>query len=259
MVVMDRRDALLRELNLHPVWKLRHMAAEPEQAVSDTAAVEVSAVTSEVLVDPVCDAPQSALPVAQVETVIAAGAPSLDCWTELQQQVQQCQHCQLCAARTQTVFGVGDTQANWLFVGEGPGENEDLQGEPFVGQAGRLLDNMLHALQLTRADNVYIANVVKCRPPGNRTPNAEEIAACMPYLQQQIALIRPKVIFALGRTAASALLMTDSTLASLRGRLHHYRDIPVVVSYHPAYLLRSPAAKAKAWQDLCMAVKQLES
>jgi DNA polymerase len=161
------------------------------------------------------------------------------------------------AGCTQTVFGVGDEKADWLFVGEGPGADEDARGEPFVGQAGKLLDNMLLAIQLKRGNKVYIANVVKCRPPGNRVPEADEAATCMPYLRQQIALIQPKVIVALGKTAANALLGNQSTLGSLRGTLHHYQNIPLVVTYHPAYLLRSPAEKAKTWQDLCLAVAQV--
>jgi DNA polymerase len=155
------------------------------------------------------------------------------------------------------VFGVGDEQADWLFVGEGPGEEEDALGEPFVGQAGRLLDNMLFSIGLKRGDNVYIANVIKCRPPNNRNPEADEIATCMPYLQQQIAHIKPKLIVALGKTAACALLGRDATLGSLRGSLHDYHGIPLLVSFHPAYLLRSPAEKAKAWQDLKAAMAHM--
>jgi DNA polymerase len=149
---------------------------------------------------------------------------------------------------------VGDEKAAWLFVGEGPGADEDEQGEPFVGQAGKLLDNMLAAIKLKRGKNVYIANVVKCRPPNNRIPEADEIAQCLPYLQNQIALIQPKIIVALGKTAACALLGRDATLGSLRGKVYEYQGIPLIITYHPAYLLRSPAEKAKAWQDLCFAV-----
>ena len=169
--------------------------------------------------------------------------------------VRDCTACKLRAGCTQTVFGVGDENADWLFVGEGPGADEDAQGEPFVGQAGKLLDNMLMAIRLKRGNNVYIANIVKCRPPGNRNPEADEIAACLPYLQRQIELIQPKMIVALGKVASNALLGKDATLASLRGKLHDYRGIPLIVTYHPAYLLRSPSEKAKAWQDLCMAVR----
>ncbi|SDV47513.1 uracil-DNA glycosylase [Chitinasiproducens palmae] len=161
-----------------------------------------------------------------------------------------CVACGLCETRTNVVFGVGDPNADWLFVGEGPGANEDLQGEPFVGQAGKLLDNMLRALGMERRRHVYIANVVKCRPPGNRDPLPEEIAACEPYLQRQIALIQPKVIVALGRFAAQTLLRSDAKIGSLRQQAHDYQGVPVVVTYHPAYLLRTLQDKAKAWADL---------
>ena len=172
--------------------------------------------------------------------------------------VRDCTACKLRTGCTQTVFGVGDEKAGWLFVGEGPGADEDAQGEPFVGQAGKLLDNMLMAIKLKRGKDVYIGNIVKCRPPGNRTPEADEIATCFPYLQRQIELIQPKIIVALGKTAATALLGKDATLASLRGRLHDYHGIPLIITYHPAYLLRTLADKAKAWQDLCLAVKTME-
>jgi DNA polymerase len=175
-------------------------------------------------------------------------------WPELKKQVHGCTECKLRATCSQTVFGVGDEKAEWLFVGEGPGADEDEQGEPFVGQAGKLLDNMLASIKLKRGRNVYIANVVKCRPPNNRTPEADEIAQCLPYLQRQAALIQPKIIVALGKTAACALLGHDATLGSLRGTVHQYQGIPLIITYHPAYLLRSPAEKAKAWQDLCFAV-----
>jgi DNA polymerase len=151
------------------------------------------------------------------------------------------------------VFGVGDRAADWMLIGEAPGENEDKQGEPFVGQAGKLLDSMLRALSLARGENVYIANVVKCRPPGNRNPEPDEVARCEPYLQRQVALVKPKLIIALGRVAAQNLLKTDASISSLRGRVHRYEDVPVVVTYHPAYLLRSLPDKAKAWADLCLA------
>jgi len=180
-------------------------------------------------------------------------------WAELKQQVRDCTACKLRPGCTQTVFGVGDEKADWLFVGEGPGADEDVQGEPFVGQAGKLLDNMLMAINLKRGTNVYIANIVKCRPPGNRNPEADEIATCLPYLQRQIELIQPRMIVALGKVASNALLGRDATLASLRGKLHELQGIPLVVTYHPAYLLRSPTEKAKAWQDLCMAVDTLKA
>ncbi|MFJ5382277.1 uracil-DNA glycosylase family protein, partial [Cupriavidus sp. CER94] len=167
--------------------------------------------------------------------------------------VAGCTACGLCDTRTNTVFGVGDPQAEWMLVGEAPGENEDLQGEPFVGQAGKLLDNMLGALGLARGRNVYIANVLKCRPPGNRNPEPEEVAQCEPYLKRQIALIKPKVIVVLGRFAAQSLLRSTTPIGKLRGTVHTYEGIPVVVTYHPAYLLRTLTDKARAWEDLCLA------
>lgn len=220
---MDRREAILREMNLYPQWQRRITPPAPD--------------------------------VAQPAPVVPLSPSRVLNWPELKQQVRACTACKLRAGCTQTVFGVGDEKADWLFVGEGPGADEDRLGEPFVGQAGKLLDNMLMAIQLKRGKNVYIANVVKCRPPVNRTPEADEIARCLPYLQRQIALIQPKVIVALGKTAATSLLNKDATLGSLRGLQHAYQGIPLIVTYHPAYLLRSPAEKAKAWQDLCFALK----
>lgn len=181
-----------------------------------------------------------------------AAIAALD-WAALEQRVSGCMDCQLCSGRTQTVFGVGDRQAEWMLIGEAPGENEDKQGEPFVGQAGKLLDNMLAALGLARGRNVYIANVLKCRPPGNRNPEPEEVAQCEPYLKRQIALIQPKLIVVLGRFAAQSLLRTTTPIGKLRGTVHSYEGIPVVVTYHPAYLLRTLSDKARAWEDLCLA------
>ncbi|OLL30688.1 uracil-DNA glycosylase [Burkholderia sp. SRS-W-2-2016] len=174
-------------------------------------------------------------------------------WDALAARVSGCEACRLCEKRTNTVFGVGDREADWMLVGEAPGENEDRQGEPFVGQAGKLLDNMLRSLTLARGTNVYIANVIKCRPPGNRNPQPDEVARCEPYLQRQVALVKPKLIVALGRFAAQSLLKTDASISSLRGRVHAYEGVPVIITYHPAYLLRSLPDKAKAWADLCLA------
>jgi len=175
-------------------------------------------------------------------------------WEQLKSSASACTVCPLHATRKQAVLGVGDIEAEWLFVGEGPGAEEDERGEPFVGQAGKLLDNMLAAIKLKRGKNVYIANIVKCRPPGNRTPAPDEVQACEPYLERQIALIRPRLIVALGKVAAQNLLGVEATLASLRGRVHRYRDTPLIVTYHPAYLLRNLIDKAKSWEDLCFAV-----
>lgn len=175
-------------------------------------------------------------------------------WRQLEQAVANCVKCPLHQSRTQTVFGVGNKAADWMLVGEAPGEQEDLQGEPFVGRAGQLLNEMLYALGLTR-EQVYIANILKCRPPGNRDPRPEEVEACEPYLKQQIALVRPKIILAVGRIAAQNLLKTTDSLAKLRGKVHYYGDTPLIVVYHPAYLLRNPIAKRQAWDDLKLAMK----
>jgi DNA polymerase len=174
-------------------------------------------------------------------------------WTDFAADVDACTACKLCKTRQRSVPGVGDRNADWLFVGEAPGAEEDARGEPFVGQAGRLLDNMLAAIGLARGRDVYIANILKCRPPGNRTPEPREVDACRPYLDRQIELIAPRLIVALGKSAATSLLDVDATIASLRGRVHRYHDIPLIVTYHPAYLLRNLADKAKAWEDLVLA------
>ncbi len=178
-------------------------------------------------------------------------APADDNWEDLAAQVANCTRCELHCSRTNTVFGVGDRHARWLIVGEAPGAEEDRQGEPFVGRAGQLLNAMLLGIGLQRAD-VYIANVLKCRPPGNRDPKPEEVAQCLPYLERQIALLKPAVMLAVGRIAAQNLLATDAPLGRLRGRVHAFGNlrIPLVVTYHPAYLLRSPTEKRKAWEDL---------
>lgn len=179
-------------------------------------------------------------------------------WQNLQYQVAQCQACSLCKTRTQTVFGVGNKHADWLLIGEAPGQNEDLQGEPFVGVAGQLLNEMLRAIGLQR-QQVFIANILKCRPPNNRDPQADEVRACHDFLQRQIALIQPKIILAVGRIAAQTLLQTQQPLARLRGIRHQLHDIPLTVVHHPAYLLRSLPEKAKAWDDLQFALSVYQS
>ena len=179
-------------------------------------------------------------------------------WAQLKAKVAGCTDCKLRAGCTQTVFGVGDEKAQWMLVGEAPGSEEDRLGEPFVGQAGKLLDNMLAAISLGRGNNVYIANVLKCRPPGNRNPQPDEIAKCSPHLQRQIELMQPKLILAMGRFAAQTLLGSDATIASLRGKVHQYAGVPLIVTYHPAYLLRNLADKSKAWADLRFAVETME-
>ena len=181
-------------------------------------------------------------------------------WEALQARVADCRLCELHRTRTQTVFGTGNRKADWLIIGEAPGADEDRQGKPFVGRAGQLLTAMLQALDLKRSD-VYIANILKCRPPRNRDPKPEEVACCTPYLHRQIQLIQPGVILALGRIAAQHLLQTNTSLGRLRGKLHHIEasGAPVIVTYHPAYLLRSPLEKRKSWQDLLFAKRTLEA
>lgn len=213
-------------LGIGPAWRLRRAAAGP---VGATAAA------------PAADASE---------------AGRMD-WPQLREAVSQCRACGLCETRTRTVFGTGDERAGWMVVGEAPGAEEDRLGEPFVGNAGRLLDQMLAALGLARRHDVFIANVLKCRPPQNRDPSPDEMQRCEPYLRRQIELVAPRVIVVVGRVAAQSLLRTEASIASLRGRVHACRigerAVPVVVTYHPAYLLRSPQDKARAWADLCLA------
>ena len=186
-----------------------------------------------------------------------AGVEAMD-WAALRAAVAGCQACSLSQSRTHTVFGVGHIEADWMIVGEAPGEQEDKRGEPFVGRAGELLDRMLEAVGLTRAEapaaqQVFIANVLKCRPPANRNPLPQEVAQCEPYLLRQMALVQPRVVLAMGRFAVQSLLKSSEPLGKLRGRVHQVQGVPVIVTYHPAYLLRSPADKALAWDDLCLA------
>jgi uracil-DNA glycosylase len=223
------RERYLAEIGI-PLWRLRTPASPPPAAPFEPAAEQES---------PAADRGE---------------APNdEDAWRALASEVRGCTLCPLHATRTQTVFGVGKRDAELLVIGEAPGADEDRQGEPFVGRAGQLLNAMLHAIGFARSD-VYIANILKCRPPGNRDPKPEEAACCTPYLERQIALIAPRVILAVGRIAAQWLLQSDAPIGRLRGQLFRYgaSRTPLVVTYHPAYLLRSPLAKATAWQDLCM-------
>ncbi len=244
------REDVLRELGLTPVWQLRAPAkTAPESAVMAGAAAAPAHAPEPVTVRGLPKVPPldaRALQIAALE------------WPQLKESVAGCTACPLHRGRTKTVFGVGDEEADWMFVGEGPGAEEDAKGEPFVGQAGKLLDNMLAAIKLKRGSNVYIANVVKCRPPGNRNPEPGEAAQCEPYLHRQIALIKPRLIIALGKVAAVNLLKRDAAVASMRGKIHQYQGIPLIVTYHPAYLLRSLPEKAKAWVDLCFAVETMQ-
>ncbi|MEO8738857.1 MAG: uracil-DNA glycosylase [Casimicrobiaceae bacterium] len=239
---MTDRYAVLQELGLTPVWRRR--ATAPGTMVATAAIVPPAA--TEVAMTYVADAVTALVPER------SARIAALE-WSEIPADVAACTACELCKTRQRTVPGVGDARAEWMFVGEAPGAEEDAKGEPFVGQAGKLLDNMLLALGMRRTKQVYIANVLKCRPPNNRAPTAQESDACRHYLDRQIALIRPRIIVALGRSAAATLLSVDATIASLRGRVHRYRGVPLVVTYHPAYLLRTLPDKAKAWEDLCLA------
>jgi len=247
--VSATRDEILRELGLAPAWRLRESAPESRMADAAPATASVLQASEPVIVRGLPKVPPldaRALQIASLE------------WPQLRESVAGCVACPLHKGRNKTVFGVGDEAADWLFVGEGPGAEEDAKGEPFVGQAGKLLDNMLGAIKLKRGHNVYIANVVKCRPPGNRNPEPGEAAQCEPYLHRQIALIKPKLIVALGKVAAVNLLKRDAAVASMRGKIHQYQGIPLIVTYHPAYLLRSLPEKAKAWVDLCFAVETMQ-
>lgn len=232
------------------VWISRH---RPIATPRNMPGERIGTVPGDILHDA---APEQTI-VSQIATVTVASPPTAHAndqvWKDLQHTVSLCKACSLCETRTQTVFGVGNKQATWMLIGEAPGQNEDLQGEPFVGKAGQLLTEMLRAIGLNR-DDVYIANMLKCRPPNNRDPQADEIAACNHFLQQQIQLIQPKIILAVGRIAAQNLLNTQRPLAQLRGVEHQLHNIPLIVIHHPAYLLRSLLEKAKAWSDLQFAL-----
>ncbi len=268
---MSRRDLILEEMGLGPVWQLRRPGAVQGDAPAEVAApvVDAPVAVAQAQVRPQVHAEPAMRPAepARVSSAPAADAAAdaqrrtrilaMD-WSALKDSVAQCTACPLHQRRNHTVFGVGDEAADWLFVGEGPGAEEDAKGEPFVGQAGKLLDNMLAAIELARGEKVYIANVVKCRPPGNRNPEGPELSCCEPYLTRQIELIRPKLIVAMGRVAATQMLATNAAVAALRGRVHEYRGTPLIVTYHPAYLLRNMPDKAKSWADLCLARDTME-
>jgi uracil-DNA glycosylase family 4 len=261
----SRNAVFLNEIGIGPIWLRRDRAsAMPENATPVETQPEVMHVVD--TASSAWESEFSELPLmADTSTVEVSHAPSaseiaeMD-WQQLKTAVAGCTKCDLCRTRKKTVFGVGDEKAKWLFVGEGPGRNEDAQGEPFVGPAGKLLDNMLRAMGLKRGENAYIANIVKCRPTDadgrDRPPALDEVAACMPYLDRQIDLIKPTIIVALGKTAALSLLKLDpaTPVTKLRNSIHRYANLPLVVTYHPAYLLRSPADKRKTWADLCLAM-----
>jgi uracil-DNA glycosylase family 4 len=284
----ERQRAMLREMGIPAFWPVPAEPAEGTGAIGAngaTGATEAAPVGAAQAVAPVAP-PMAAAPAtaarpaagravsgsaSQAAPAVAearlgprpAGIDTMD-WPALREAVASCQACGLCQSRTQSVFGVGHIQAEWMIVGEAPGEQEDKQGEPFVGRAGQLLDRMLQAVGLTRAEaasdqQVFIANVLKCRPPANRNPLPQEVAQCEPYLLRQMALVQPKVIVAMGRFAVQSLLKSSEPIGKLRGRVHEVAGVPVVVTYHPAYLLRSPADKALAWDDLCLAREVMAS
>lgn len=248
----SRRLAYLRALDID-VWERRDLP-RAEQPSAPVAAVPTSPVVAE-------------QPAARIESrapsAVESSVAALD-WEALQATVRSCERCPLHQTRTQAVFGVGNRKAQWLVIGEAPGADEDRQGEPFVGRAGQLLNSMLKAMGLER-EQVYIANILKSRPPNNRDPRPEEVRECIPYLYRQIELIDPRLILCVGRIAAQTLLATDTPIGKLRGKLHHLasahpggRTRPMIVTYHPAYLLRSPAEKRKAWGDLVLAMQTFE-
>lgn len=293
----ERRLAMLREIGV-PFW--RHLAAPDatETPVAPNAMPGTSAAPAPVVANaprggpsaaaaaslgspgtaaraveppPAALAARPAEPGERDRLPIPPQVAAMD-WTALRAAVASCRACALCESRTHTVFGIGHARAHWMVVGEAPGEQEDLKGEPFVGQAGRLLDAMLHAIGVSRADaaaegapaltpdrQAYIVNTLKCRPPRNRNPEPREMASCEPFLVRQIELVRPRIILAMGRFAVQALLRTTEPIGRLRGRVHRYQGVPLIVTYHPAYLLRNLPDKAKAWDDLCLAAQTMQA
>ncbi len=273
-----RQRAMLAEMGVR-VWAPRAApvlaepapAGEPAQPVSrETVATRPAVQSDAVRVSP----PARSAPVEPAQHRLPAASPAADPalrprgvdqmdWDALRQAVAGCQACPLHRGRSNTVFSAGDESADWMVVGEAPGENEDLQGEPFVGAAGQLLDRMLQAAGRSRqgqgSQGAYIANVLKCRPPANRNPQPAEIAQCEPFLARQVALLKPRLILAMGRFAVQTLLGSTEPIGRLRGQVHHYQGVPVVVTYHPAYLLRNPIDKRKAWADLCLAMDTAEA
>ncbi|KAF0813163.1 hypothetical protein IGB42_02091 [Andreprevotia sp. IGB-42] len=282
---MSRTARVLDALGLGTVWIRRDRLAEIEAAnaalaaeqMHDHAATAASPAPAQIAAEavaPPAPVKRSPAPVVVIPNPAAKPVSSLKIevvndarteriagldWAALQQEVAACTACALCHSRTQTVFGVGTLEADILVVGEAPGAEEDKRGEPFVGAAGKLLDNMLAAVGEKRGKQVFITNVLKCRPPGNRNPGVEEVAKCAPLLRRQIELLQPQVIFASGRFAIQTLLENDAPVGALRGKVHSYRHIPVVVSYHPAYLLRNLPDKAKAWRDLLLLQQAIAS
>lgn len=274
MAWTDRQQSMLREMGLR-VWAPASVntvaevpAVPPAQPAAPPASPPVRSAPTPPVKAPVTisAAPQPSNVATATAAATTVAVATLD-WPALRQAVVDCRACTLCQSRRQTVFGVGHPRAHWMVVGEAPGEQEDAQGEPFVGASGRLLDKMLAALGLTRAMSdppnpprqVYIANTLKCRPPGNRNPSPEELLRCQPFLQRQVELVQPKVILAMGRFAVQSLLDSSLPIGQLRGKVHAWRGVPLVVTYHPAYLLRTPADKGRAWADLCLAASVAEA
>lgn len=241
---MTDRSTILREMGLTPIWSLRGATTRSAEAVVEQRQATQAAVAAPVAVAE----PPPDLPDPNRDATIAAMS-----WEELVTSIAECTACKLSKTRNKTVPGIGDRAPAWMVIGEAPGENEDKQGEPFVGKAGQLLDAMLGAVGKRRTQGVFIANVIKCRPPGNRNPEPDEIAACAPYLKRQIALASPKLLLAAGKFAAQTLLNCDDTVATMRATSGQFAGIPVIVTYHPSYLLRSPLEKGKAWDDLMKA------
>ena len=272
-----RRAALLEECGVGQVWLLRNNVSNDTQKAADISDV-VEVREPQLVKDVVLDVATTSSP-KKIPTQLSASSESASAWDiapivlkpsdpaevakmdwmQLQTAVAACNNCGLCQGRSNAVLGGGDQKARWLFIGDGPARSEDQLGQPFVGPAGKLLDNMLMAMGVSRADGVYVTNIVKCRPLDEsgveRPPSVEEVAACLPYLQRQIALIQPTMLVALGKTAGLALLGMEVAAAGLRGKVHRYAGLPLIVTYHPADLLRQPANKAKAWNDLCLAMQ----
>ena len=265
----ERQQAMLEAMGLK-VWPAPPVAGAAAMEQVQSAARPEPPLPAVAPVPPptpaVAPAPQpavAALPVLEREPRPGLEQVAAMDWAQLREAVAGCRACKLCESRKSTVFGVGHEQAHWMIVGEAPGQQEDQQGEPFVGQAGKLLDGMLRAIGLTRAEGpperqVFIANTLKCRPPGNRNPEPEELAQCEPYLNRQIALVQPRIILAMGRFAVQSLLRSSEPIGRLRGRVHEYQGVPLIVTYHPAYLLRNLVDKARAWEDLCLALDTLQ-
>ncbi|MDR1646581.1 MAG: uracil-DNA glycosylase [Zoogloeaceae bacterium] len=250
----DTRSLFLEEMGLTR-WQLRIQTTKADQEAEPVEANPPLAADAALppAVTPAPVLPASAFREALSPTLARQAEIARMDWETLEAASRNCSACGLCQMRKQAVPGVGDRHPDWLFIGEGPGAEEDAQGEPFVGQAGKLLDAMLASIGLRRGNRVYIANAVKCRPEGNRTPHPDEMATCRPFLQRQIALLQPRLIVLLGKAAMHSVLGEDRSLASMRQRIWHYEHIPVLVTYHPAYLLRNLPEKIKVWEDLCLA------